>query len=307
MIGILEPENFSASALAELKALDEVKIYDGKEFDSFLSDINILFVRLGYMLDALILDKAPRLQIICSPTTGLNHIDLPYCEKRGIQIISLKGETEFLRTIRATPEHTLGLIIALFRNYRTAFLDAENHAWDRDRYKGHEIFGSKIGIIGLGRVGSILAGFLTNMGADVRYYDTADVHPPKHVVKCHSMSELIEGCDLVALCCSYDASIGSIMNQAEIDQMKDKWFVNTARAELTDEKYLVRKAAEGHFKGIAVDVIQDEQSGHNKLNEWLQISQSYNVIITPHIGGATFTSMSRTEEFIAEKLKARIG
>jgi lactate dehydrogenase-like 2-hydroxyacid dehydrogenase len=59
---------------------------------------------------------------------------------------------------------------------------------------------------------------------------------------------------------------------------------------------------EGHFKGIATDVIQNEQSTQVNLKNWLEASEKFNVIITPHIGGATYSSMSRTEDFIASKL-----
>ncbi len=305
--GILEPSHFSDSALAQLKKIGKVKLFDGDNLKSFLKDVSILFVRLNHRIDASILDHAKNLEIICTPTTGLNHIDLDYCKKRHIKILSLKGETAFLKTIRATPEHTLGLILALYRNYHSAFLTLQNNEWNRENHKGYEIFNSNIGIIGLGRVGTILSGYLLKMGAHVGYYDIADKRAAAKLRKYRSVADLIKHSDTIVLCSSYDANVGSIIRQKEIDLMNGKYFVNTARAELTDEEYLVQMAGKDHFKGIAIDVISEEQTTQRTLKQWLTLGLNRNIIVTPHIGGATYTSMCRTEEFIVGKLKSEIG
>ncbi len=306
-IGILEAADFSKAAISVLKKAGSVSKFDGRDLKTFLADKEILFVRLNKHINAEFLSHAKKLKFICSPTTGLNHIDTGYCQNRGIKIISLKGETAFLKTIRATPEHTLGLIISLYRNYAGAFLNSKNSDWNRDKYRGYEIYGSKIGIIGLGRVGSLLAKYLKAMDADVSFYDTDLKKSGRGLNRCSSISELIRKSDTVVLCSSYDSETGSIINKKEIEAMKGKFFVNTARAELSDENYLLNKAGVGHFKGIAIDVIQNEQAVTNLLGDWLKITGKYNVVITPHTGGATFTSMARTEEFICSKLLNILG
>ena len=307
MIGILEPSDFSEKAVAQLKAINTVRMYDGKNLKAFLKDIHILFVRLHYHLDASLLEQAPGLEVICTPTTGLNHIDLEYCRKKHIRIISLKGETAFLKTIRATPEHTLGLVIALYRNYSKAFLSSSHNEWNREKHKGYEIYGSHIGIIGLGRVGSIVSKYLQNMGAIVGYYDIADRKTNAGTVKYKSVHDLIKNSETVLLCSSYDPGTGSIINKEEIDLLEGKYFINTARAELTDETYLLKMAQRKHFRGIAIDVITHEQTTRKTLSQWLTLAERQNIIVTPHIGGATFTSMGRTEEFITGKLRAALG
>jgi D-3-phosphoglycerate dehydrogenase len=307
MIGILEPADFSEAALSDLKKTGKVKLFDGKDLQVFLKHIKILFVRLYYNLDKEFLNKASQLEIICTPTTGLNHIDLKHCKKRNIKILSLKGETAFLKTIRATPEHTLGLLLGLYRNYHRAFLSMKNHQWNRDPYRGYEIFNSKIGIIGLGRVGTILSGYLLNMGAHVGYYDIRPKKAGSKLYKYDSIPELIKQSETIILCSSYEQESGSIINKKEIDQMKDRYFINTARAELTNEDYLLQAAANGLFKGIAIDVISEEQGSKRTLKKWLELSEKQNIIVTPHIGGATYTSMRRTEEFIVKKLNTEIG
>lgn len=304
-IGILEPDGFSTDAIEALSRIAQVEVYKGGDVLRFVKDKNVLFIRLNIEINRTLIDSAPALQFICSPTTGLNHIDAVYCQKKHIEIISLKGEFRFLKTIRATPEHTLGLILALKRHYKDAFLNAQNAEWNRDPFRGYEVFNSKVGIIGLGRVGKILSTFLKPMGAEIGFYDP---DPSKHknkLIKFDSIAALIKASDTIVLCSSYDFKTGSIIGKPEIEAMKGKYFINTARAELTDESTLVRKAASGHFKGIAVDVIQDEQGTQKNLKNWLSAAESHNVIITPHIGGATYSSMCRTEEFISDKLIRR--
>ncbi len=306
-IGILEASDFSKKAIAQLSNLGNVELYSGSELSKFLVNKEIIFVRLNFNIDGKFLDLAPELKYICSPTTGLNHIDLDHCKNIGISIISLKGETDFLNTIRATPEHTLGLILALRRNYHGAFLSLESSNWDRNPYRGYEIYGSNVGIIGFGRVGKILANYLECMGANVGFYDIDTTIYSNNIKSFSSIEDLIESNETVVLCSSYIEENGSVLNKKEIDLLKGKYFINTARAELTDENYLTEKALIGHFKGIATDVIQLEQSTQINLNRWLMASKEYNVIVTPHIGGATYTSMAKTEEFIVEKLANSIG
>jgi len=306
-IGILDPDGFSSDAIEALSRFAQLETYKGGDLMRFVKDKHVLFVRLNVEINRALIDSAPVLKFICSPTTGLNHIDIVYCQKKHIEIVSLKGEFRFLKTIRATPEHTLGLILALKRHYKDAFLNTQNAEWNRNPYRGFEVFKSKIGIIGLGRVGKLLSTFLKPMGAEIGFYDP---DPSKHknkLEKFDSIAALIKASDTIVLCSSYDVKTGSIIGKPEIDAMKGKYFINTARAELTDENTLVLKAASGHFKGIAVDVIIDEQGAQKNLKKWLSAAESHNVIITPHIGGATYSSMCRTEEFISDKLIRRFG
>lgn len=305
-IGILEPSDFSKKAIKKLNKLGNVSLFDGKQIDQFVKDKDVLFVRLNLDINKSLLSKAKKLKYICSPTTGLNHIDVNYCDKHGIAIISLKGETAFLRTIRATPEHTLGLLISLSRNYKSAFLNTKNTIWNREPYKGFEIYNSKVGIIGMGRVGSILTQYLKAMGAQVGYYDINSKVKLDDAKAYKSKSALIKWADTIVLSANYDSNQGQIIGSKELELMQGKTFVNTARAELTDENLLVNLASKGHFKALAIDVIKEEQSSQKNLQTILKATQKYNIIVTPHIGGATYTSMERTEEFITKKLVSKV-
>lgn len=307
-IGILEPLDFSVEAISRLKLIGNVELFDSaKSVMAFVKNKDVLFVRLGISINKELISKANHLKFICSPTTGLNHIDISLCEKKGIKIISLKDEVRFLEKIRATPEHTMGLILSLKRNYRSAFLNSKNTEWNRDSNKGFEVFGSKVGIIGLGRVGNILSKYLIAFGANVAYCDIIKKKKSNTLKNMQSMESLIKWSDTIVLCASYAPNNGIILDASLIDLLKNKYFINTARAELVDEKHLAKRANEGFFKGLAVDVILDEQGLRPNLNKLLKSTIKNNVIVTPHIGGATYSSMEKTELFIVKKLQNSIN
>jgi D-3-phosphoglycerate dehydrogenase len=301
-IGILEPADFSPEAIKELNEIGQVKKYNSSlDLGDFLNDVEILFVRLGFYLDADLLNKAPKLKVICSPTTGFNHLDMAEVNKRNIAYLSLKGHTGFLADIRATPEHTLGLILAIIKNYKQAFISDKNDHWNRDACKGFEVFDSTIGIIGLGRVGKILCKYLNVLGGTVMHYDIEKIDFPGST-QVNTIGELINSSDIVVLCANYDPEKNVIIGEEEILGMQGKFFVNTARGELVDEPLLIEYIRKGHFAGVALDVIQDEKDPKAK-NKFLPLINEHNVILTPHIAGATYKSMERTEEFITQKLK----
>lgn len=300
-IGILEPDGFSDAARANLSGLGEVDVFDGRDVGRFLADKNVLFVRLGRRVDGEFLDMAPKLGFLCSPTTGHTHIDLDALARRGVRLLSLQGETEFLNGIRATPEHAIGLMLALLRNYRTAFLDTDNDHWDRDRCRGEELYRQPVGLIGFGRVGRRVAAYLKAFDASVGYYDPGVTEAPTGVTRFDSVQALIAASRVVVLAASYQQGMLPILDRTAIAALAGKYFVNVARGELVDEPALLDAVEQGKLAGCAVDVISGETS-ENRRARWIEATQHRNLIVTPHIGGATFSSMRATEEFIAEKL-----
>ena len=306
-IGVLEPENFSSVAITELSELGTVHLFEGGDFNSFIGDKEVLFVRLNYFLDQEFLESASALKYICSPTTGVNHLDMHYLIERNVEVLLLKGETTFLKTIRATPEHTFGLALALLRNYNRAFLSNSNPEWDRDKFKGYELFQSKCGIVGMGRVGTILASYLNAFGAEVYYYDVDENIENEKAKQLTSIEALSEKCEIIFLCASFHNESPIVLSKNELLKMKDTFFINTARGELIEEETLLDLIAKNHFKGIAIDVIQNESKEKNNLSKFLDLVSGRNFILSPHIAGATYTSMHRTEEFLVAKLKRTIN
>ncbi|MFX1363473.1 MAG: NAD(P)-dependent oxidoreductase [Promethearchaeota archaeon] len=307
-IGIIEPRDFSKKAIEILNQLGTVEVlHESDTLSDFIKDKEIIFIRLRYYIGKEFLDVAINLKFLCTPTTGLTHIDLSEIKKRNIEIISLKGESEFLSNIRATPEHTIGLVISLLRNYRNSFLNLNNPIWNRDKYWGHELFNNRVGLIGFGRIGKILAKYFNSFEAEVYFYDIdVAINSTYNAIRLDNLEELIKKSKIIILCASYNKRNKKFFDHRYIDLLKDKYFINISRGELIDEIYLIKKIKNNFFKGIALDVISDETKDNNNLSEFLRLTKKRNFILTPHISGATYKSIHATEEFIAGKLKSII-
>lgn len=300
-VGILEPDGFSKKAMSDLSEIADIECYDSCPLSLFLKSKDIIFIRLAYQIDADFLDKAPNLKILCSPTTAHSHIDEDQLESRGIALVSLRNEREFLNNIRATPEHTLGLMIAILRNYKDAFINLTNQNWDRDLYRGEELYGLNVGVIGMGRVGCKVSEYLDVFGSNVGYYDVNLDVIVEGYKKFRTLKELIISSDMILMSASYENNQSPILDSGLIELMKDKYFVNTARGELVDEESLIEAIRNGFLRGVATDVIASENNINN-AHSWIELTERNNVIVTPHIAGATWTSMRTTEEFIVSKL-----
>ena len=302
-IGILESENFSTLVLHNLSKYFQIEFYDEKcTLKTFIEDKSVIFVRLKYQITAELIQNS-MIEFICSPTTGLNHIDKSLHNK----VICLKNEFEFLDTIRATPEHSFGLAVALLRNYKDAFLSIYNTEWNREKYKGFELYQNTIGIIGFGRVGKLLCQYYTAFGAKVYYYDIDSTIQSKIATCCISIEDVISKSNIIHLCANYTDENREMIDAKYFHLMEKKYFINTARGELINEDDLLDFISKGKFKGIAIDVISTETSQSNIADKLIQLSVDKNLIITPHISGATYTSMCRTEEFICQKLLEKLN
>jgi D-3-phosphoglycerate dehydrogenase len=303
-IGIVEATDFSEEALNILKEIGRISFFcvNREKLKEFVKDKDCIFVRLNYYYGEELLSGAKKLKYICTPTTGLNHIDKKYAKAKKVKILSLKGDIDFLNSIVATPEHTFGLALSLIRNYNKAFLSPKNVNWDRDLYKGYEMKNMKVGIIGLGRVGNILCKYLKAFGAKVSYFDcNENVRNKYDVKKYENISDLICDNDMIFLCATYNDQNEKMISKRYLEMMKGKWLINTSRGELIDEDSLVEFIENDHFRGVALDVVANETKTNN-IRLFISLVNNHNLILTSHIAGATYNSMWRTEVYIAKKL-----
>lgn len=258
------------------------------------------FVGLDHKLDQKILNN--KTQFVASPTTGLNHIDINFTQKCNIEIISLKGEVEFLNKITATAELCWGLMIALRRRIPHAFQSVNNGEWDRDSFHGHELQNATLGIIGLGRLGRKMACYGKAFDMRVIACDTKDIiHEDVEIV---SMDNLLSESDIVTLQANSKPENYHMIGKAEFNKMKkNAVFINTARGDLVDEKALLQALNSKRITGAALDVLEQEFDENHDSSDLINYAKKYdNLIITPHIGGVTHESLYKTTHFTVDKL-----
>ena len=268
-----------------------------------------VWVRLRNTIDKEVLRSGEDLRWIASPTTGLNHIDLETAKEKQISVVSLRGEYEFLSSIRATAEHTIALILGLLRHLPAASAHCRSGQWDRDQFVGRELHEKVVGVLGYGRLGKIVASYLRAFDCEVLVWDPAakaeDLTPGITLV---SEMELLGRADIVTVHVNLVDETTGYFGKTHFDNIKPgAVLVNTSRGELMDENELLLALERGKISGAALDVLCNENSVSMSASPLVQYAQSnQNLVITPHIGGCTRESMAKTEVFIAEKLSRAI-
>lgn len=302
-----ESSGFSAAASSRLSEVAEVTLadLDRPGLLAAIRDADVLWVRLRHRIDAEVIAAAPVLRFIASPTTGLNHIDLDAASARGIQVVSLRGEIEFLRDVRATAELTIGLLLSLLRQLPAAARDVEAGRWNRDAFKGREIRGKTAGIVGYGRLGRLVAGYLRAFGANVIAADPVGSDDGTEIV---ALPELLRRSDIVTIHVNLTDETRGLFGATELAQMKrGAVLINTSRGELVDEPALVAALDSGQVGGAALDVLADESAegmGDRPIVRFARYHRE--LLITPHIGGCTHESMEMTEMFLVDRLSAAL-
>lgn len=310
MISILnlEPDGFSKIATSILNSFAKID-YGPMSRSKLLKNIykyDALIVRLDHYIDGQIIRNSRKLKVISSATTGLNHIDLNLLEKKKIKVISLKGETEFLQSIHATAEHTWALLLSLVRKIPQARNSVLNDNWKRDNFKGHELHGSTLGIVGFGRIGKKVANYALGFGMKVLVF-TEPIEKTKLDIKfVDSLEKLISQCNVISIHLPYNSRTHQMFGKREFSSFKNgSYLINTSRGEILEENELINALIDGRLLGAAIDVINNEKSinltNNNRIISFAKRNSS--LLITPHIGGCTFESMEKTEIFMSKKLR----
>lgn len=310
-ISILNTEcsRYSEDQLLELDKFGEVINInaDRQYLIDNIKNFEVILIALEHTIDEEILSLAKNLKCIVTPTTGQNHIDCDFANKKGIDVLSLKGETKFLESISATAELTWGLLLSLIRKIPSAFNDVIGGNWNRERFYGNELKGKIIGIIGFGRLGKIIAKYAESFGMTVIAYDIKKTSNPSNITFME-LDELARNSDFISIHLPLDVTTTNLI---DIDFFKNVKhgvvLINTSRGEIINEDALLECLLSGRVSAAATDVLSNEFSldknwlKRNKLIDYA--SKNSNLIITPHIGGLTNESADSTNTFIIRKLK----
>ena len=302
-----EPHGYSDEARMILKLLGDVHERPLKraELVSELPDYDVLIVRLAHQIDRQMIDAGRRLKAIVTATTGLDHIDVEHARSCGIEVLSLHGETDFLRTVSATAEHTWALLLGLHRRIPQAVASVMAGSWDRDNFRGNELNGKRLGIVGLGRIGRKVARYGLAFDMEVAAYDPYVPDWPREVTRTSSLVDLLRRSDVLCLHAPLNQETFGMIGAGELALLPaGAILVNTSRGELIDETALVKGLERGHLGGAGLDfIIHERNQVKRRRSPLMGYARAYdNLLTTPHIGGATYESMAKTEVFMARKL-----
>lgn len=302
---IAEPLDFSPAAVRLLETAADVTLRatDRAGLATAFAEYDVVWFRLAHRIDRDLLTSHARTSILATPVTGLDHIDLAACAERGIRVVSLRGEVDFLNQVRATAELTLALALALLRRLPAAAAHVQAGGWNRDLFRGHELFGRTVGIVGVGRLGRIVAGYFRALGMTVLGYDPRVDFPHDSAERVVSLDELLGRSDVVSLHVAYNDSTRHLLSTPEFAAMKPgAVLINTARGGVVDERALLAALDDGRLAGAALDVLDGEPSITASHSLVAAAKTRDNLLIVPHIGGNTLESFEKTEVFLAGRV-----
>jgi D-3-phosphoglycerate dehydrogenase / 2-oxoglutarate reductase len=295
--------------LSEIGEVDYLNITQNELLEK-ISGYDIAIIGLGLEFNKEVLDKAENLKIISTATTGLDHIDLECAKQKGIEVLSLKGETEFLDSITGTAELAFGLTIDLLRLAHPAFVSVKEYEWDREKFRGHNLYGMTLGVVGLGRLGRWMARYGKAFGMRVLACDPNldGSEFEKSGVEKASFDDLIRQSDVISIHVHLSPETENMFAAKALAQMKESaYLINTSRGKIVNEKDLLAALENKTIAGYGTDILADEidfiKNGFTK-NPLVEYAKTHdNCIIVPHIGGMTYESREATDMFMAEKLK----
>ena len=233
---------------------------------------------------------------ILTASTGLNHIDMNYCKSKDIKVLSHTEDMRLLEQLPSTSELAFGLMLSIIRNIPSSFEDVKVGGWDYDMFMGHQLRGKKIGIVGYGRLGKMMTQYCWGFGMVPKIYD-----PYKNY---NDLDLVIKQSDIISLHVHATDETRHMVDKKFLDGMKKySYIINTSRGEIVNEEDIVQSLRDGHLKGYATDVIEDEYGDRNNSPILNGIKEGLNIIVTPHVGGMTWEGQQKAYKWSINKLE----
>jgi D-3-phosphoglycerate dehydrogenase / 2-oxoglutarate reductase len=252
-----------------------------------------LVVRSATRVDASVLSAADNLKVVARAGIGLDNVDVAAATRRGVTVVNAPQSN-----IVSAAEHTLALLLAQARNVPQADRALRAGTWERSRWQGVELMGKTLGLVGLGRVGSMVAQRAAGFGMRLIAFDpyVAKEHAREIGVEIMpSLDALLVQSDFVSIHLPRTPDTEGLIGSREIGLLKPAArLVNTARGGIVDEAALAAAVADGRLAGAALDVFAEEPTTSGPLFDL------EDVVLTPHLGASTVEAQDKAGEAVAE-------
>jgi len=255
-----------------------------------------LVVRSQTRVDGPVLEAGTNLKVIARAGIGLDNVDVEAATRRGVMVVNAPQSN-----ILSAAEHTMALLLAVARNLPQANAALRSGAWDRERFQGVELHGKTLGVIGLGRVGTMVAQRALAFGMRIVSYDPYVSRERARQMGIELMPDLgalLVQADFVTIHLPRTSDTEGLIGERELALMKEgARLVNTARGGIVDEAALERSLRQGHLGGAALDVFAEEPVTDHPL---FGLDE---VVVTPHLGAATAEAQDKAGVAIAEMVR----
>ena len=267
-----------------------------EELNDRISNYDGMVVRSATTVTAELLQLATNMKVVGRAGVGVDNIDIKAATTKGILVMN----TPDGNTI-STAEHTCGMIIALARNIPTAVSTVKSGGWDRKKYMGSEVHGKKLGIVGLGKIGSEVAKRMQSFGMEVMAYDpfTTKEHASDMNIELVDIDELLGNVDFLSVHTPLTEKTKGLVSLKNADKLKKGIrLVNCARGGIYEETDLPKLIDDGIVGGVALDVYTQEPPNE----ELYKVLEHPGIICTPHLGASTEEAQEKVAEQIAAQM-----
>ena len=278
-----------------------------EEIEAKIDQYEGVVIRSRFKIDKQFLDAATNLKFIARVGAGLESIDIPYAESKGVALIAAPEGNR-----NAVGEHALGMLLMLFNKLKQADAEVRSGQWNREKNRGLELEGKTVGLIGYGNMGNAFSKKLKGFDCEVLCYDIRPDLGNENATQV-SLEELQQRADVLSLHTPWTPLTDKMVNTEFINGFKKPfWLINTARGKSVVTADLTAALKSGKILGAGLDVLEYEKlsfenlfTATKQMPEPLQyLIQAENVVLTPHIAGWTVESKIKLAQTIVDKILA---
>jgi D-3-phosphoglycerate dehydrogenase len=299
---VLIAEELSPATLAALGPDFEIRSCDGSDRSQLLSaivDVDAILIRSATKVDAEALAAAKKLRIVARAGVGLDNVDVKAATQHGVMVVNAPTSN-----IVSAAELAVGLLIASARNIPQAHAALKDGQWKRSKYSGVEIYEKTVGVVGLGRIGVLVAQRLSAFGTKVIAYDpyVSSARAAQMGVKLVGLDELLAESDFITVHLpKTPETLGLIGDEALRKVKPTVRIINAARGGIVDEAALYTALQEGRVAGAGLDVYGKEPCTDSPLFEF------DNVVVTPHLGASTDEAQEKAGIAVAKSVRLALN
>ncbi|MGH3303554.1 MAG: phosphoglycerate dehydrogenase [Streptosporangiaceae bacterium] len=295
---VLVAEELSPAGIALLESSFEVRYTDGADRSKLLpalAEVDAVIVRSATQIDAEAIAHGRRLRVVARAGVGLDNVDVDAATKAGVMVVNAPASN-----VVSAAEHAVALLLALARNVPQANASLKSGQWKRSAYTGVELQNKVAGILGLGRIGALVAQRLSAFGMTVIAYDpyAPSATSTQLGVRMVSLDDLLAESDFVTVHLPKNAETVGLIGDRELRLVKPAVrIINAARGGIVDEAALAAALREGRVAGAGIDVYAREPCTDSPLFGF------DNVVATPHLGASTAEAQEKAGTQVARSVR----
>ncbi|MDT5012111.1 MAG: D-3-phosphoglycerate dehydrogenase / 2-oxoglutarate reductase [Mycobacterium sp.] len=299
---VLIADKLAESTVAALGDQVDVRWVDGPDREKLLAAVpeaDALLVRSATTVDADVLNAGTKLKIVARAGVGLDNVDVDAATARGVLVVNAPTSN-----IHSAAEHAVALLLAAARQIPAADASLRQHTWKRSSFSGTELFGKTVGVVGLGRIGQLVAQRVAAFGVSVVAYDpyVSQARAAQLGIDLLTLDELLGRSDFISVHLPKTPETAGLIGKEALAKTKPGVIiVNAARGGLVGEAALAEAITSGHVRGAGIDVFATEPCTDSPLFDLPQ------VVVTPHLGASTSEAQDRAGTDVAASVKLALA